>query len=157
MPNWIDHAALADRKKFCSHSASIKLDCARLLLLSSYSTITAGHCCRASYWMEFLYSWSDAWSFIIAELCYRSIFSSLYVPLTVSRWSWQFYVSVISVSVQFVYCYWSPWLGLCSLHKMRQDRLQPYGATVAPSPTTSTIRHTIAIRHTIWHAPMASI
>jgi len=27
---------------------------------------------------------------------------------------------------------------------MRQDRLQPYGATVAPSPTTSTIRHTIA-------------
>jgi len=35
-----------------------------LLLLSSFSTIRAGHRCRASCWIEVLYSWSDAWFFV---------------------------------------------------------------------------------------------
>ena len=74
-----------ESNNFCVHGKLTRisvrplLDIALLLLLSSYSRVRAGHRCGASCWTKFLYSWSDAWSFIITVLCFRSIFSSLYI------------------------------------------------------------------------------
>ena len=49
-------------------------------LLSSFSTVRAGHRCQASCWIRLLYSWCDSWSFFTV-LCFWSIFSSLYLWL----------------------------------------------------------------------------